>query len=235
MDDPRVILFDLDDTIIDFSSNSAESWRLTCLEVRDETGADPTALQHAINEVANRFWADHDRAEEGRRDLIVASATIVADAFAALEVSVRPDLPTEMSARYRKRREAGIRLFEGAIDVLERLRDEGRRLALVTNGSSQEQRMKIDRFDLERHFDHIQIEGEFGLGKPHDAAYRHALEAMNADPATTWFVGDNLEWDVAAPQRHGIFGIWVDGRRRGVPADSDHAPDRVVHRITDLI
>ncbi len=235
MDDPRVILFDLDDTIIDFSSNSAECWRLTCLEVREETGADVDALQRAINEAANRFWADHDRAEEGRRDLIRASATIIAEAFATLEVPVRTDLPREMSARYRARREDSIRLFEGAIEVLEALREQGRRLALVTNGTSAEQRPKIERFDLEHHFDHIQIEGEFGLGKPHDAAYRHALDTMNADPATTWFVGDNLEWDVAAPQRHGIFGIWVDGRRRGLPARSQHTPDRVVHRITELI
>jgi putative hydrolase of the HAD superfamily len=235
MDDPRVILFDLDDTIIDFSWNSSESWSLTCLEVQAETGADPAALQRTIGDVANHFWADHDRAEEGRRDLILASATIVAEAFAALDVPVRPDLPREMSARYRKRREAGIRLFEGAIDVLETLRRQGRRLALVTNGTREEQRAKIERFDLESHFDHIQIEGEFGLGKPHDAAYRHALETMNADPATTWFVGDNLEWDVAAPQRHGIYGIWVDGRRRGVPADTAHVPDRIVQHITELI
>jgi len=235
VDDPDVILFDLDDTIIDFSWNSSDSWRLTCLEAGEETGADAELLQRAIGSAANNFWADHDRAEAGRRNLIAASATIVAEAFGTLEVNVRPDLPREMSRRYRTRREEGIRLFEGAINVLEALRTQGRRLALVTNGSRQEQRAKIERFDLEHHFDHIQIEGEFGLGKPHDAAYRHALETMNADPATTWFVGDNLEWDVAAPQRHGIYGIWVDGRQDGLPPDSAHAPDRIVHHIAELI
>lgn len=235
MDDPRVILFDLDDTIVDFSWNQAESWRLTCIEVERETGADPDALRAAIGEAGRTFWADHDRAERGRRDLHAASAEIVAEAFAALAITARADLPREMSERYRARRDEGIRLFEGATTVLEHLRAQGRRLALVTNGTSEEQRGKIERFNLEGYFDHIQIEGEFGLGKPHDAAYRNALRAMRAEPATTWFVGDNLEWDVAAPQRHGIYGIWVDGSRTGLPEHSTHAPDRVVHRITELV
>ena len=235
MDDPRVILFDLDDTIVDFSWNQADAWRLTCINVHEETAIDPARLHASIAEVASRFWADHDRAEEGRRDLIRASATIIAQAFEALGATVRPELPREMSTQYRARRYEGMRLFEGAIEVLEALRADGRRLALVTNGTSEEQRGKINRFELEAHFDHIQIEGEFGLGKPHDAAYRHALETMGADPASTWFVGDNLEWDVAAPQRHGIFGIWVDGRRRGVPPDSGHTPDRIVHHIRELL
>jgi putative hydrolase of the HAD superfamily len=235
MDDPRVILFDLDDTIIDFSWNQGEAWLAACRGVEAETGADPEELRAAIGHAGNAFWSDHDRAEEGRRDLIAASATIALEAFEALGVTVRPELPREMSVAYRARREEGMRLFEGAIEVLEQLRAQGRRLALVTNGTSEEQRGKIERFDLEGHFDHIQIEGEFGLGKPHDAAYRHALESMNADPATTWFVGDNLEWDVAAPQRHGMFGIWVDVRRNGLPSEGGHAPDRVVQRITELV
>ncbi len=235
MDDPRVILFDLDDTIIDFSWNVAESWRATCVEAQGETGANPDQLRATIHRTADRFWSDHDRAEQGRRDLGVASATIVAEALAELGVTTRPDLPREMSDRYRERRHEGIRLFNGAIEVLEVLRAQGRRIALVTNGTSADQRAKIERFDLEAHFDHIQIEGERGLSKPHDAAYRHALETMGADPATTWFVGDNLEWDVAAPQRHGMFGIWVDVRRSGLPADFDCEPDRIVHRISELI
>jgi putative hydrolase of the HAD superfamily len=100
-------------------------------------------------------------------------------------MSVRADLPREMSEQNRDLRDKGIRLFDGAVEVLEALRTQGRRLALVTNGTSEEQRGKIERFGLEHHFDHIQIEGEFGLGKPHDAAYLHALETMRPDPART--------------------------------------------------
>ena len=33
-------------------------------------------------------------------------------------------------------------------------------------------------------------------------------------------VGDNLEWDVAAPQRLGMSGVWIDARGRGLPEHS---------------
>jgi putative hydrolase of the HAD superfamily len=47
-------------------------------------------------------------------------------------------------------------------------------------------------------------------------------------------VGDNLEWDVAGPQREGIAGIWIDARGRGVPAEQTVRPDRIIARLADL-
>ncbi len=88
------------------------------------------------------------------------------------------------------------------------------RLALITNGAAEPQRAKVIRFALEHRFDHIQIEGEHGFGKPEERAYTHAMAALGVGPRETWMVGDNLEWEVVAPQRLGIHAIWHDGYRR---------------------
>jgi putative hydrolase of the HAD superfamily len=56
--------------------------------------------------------------------------------------------------------------FPDAHNVIDALRARGTRLALVTNGASEAQRAKIDRFDLANRFDHFQIEGEHEFGKP---------------------------------------------------------------------
>ncbi len=47
-------------------------------------------------------------------------------------------------------------------------------------------------------------------------------------------VGDNLEWDVAAPQRLGIFGIWVDYAGTGVPAGREIRPDRIIRSLSEV-
>jgi putative hydrolase of the HAD superfamily len=47
-------------------------------------------------------------------------------------------------------------------------------------------------------------------------------------------VGDNLEWEVAAPQRQGMVGIWVDAAGNGLPEDSTVTPDRIIRSITEL-
>ena len=70
------------------------------------------------------------------------------------------------------------RLYPDAHATVDALRQAGVKLALVTNGAAETQRDKIVRFELAHRFDHIQIEGEFGQGKPELAVYRHALERL---------------------------------------------------------
>ena len=122
----------------------------------------------------------------------------------------------------------------GAIETLEALGAAGIKLGLVTNGESLLQRSKLERFELARHFDHIQIEGEFGLGKPEEGAYRAALEALGVGADEAWMIGDNLEWEVAAPQRVGIFSIWVDAAGNGLPTGSEVKPDKIVRSVREL-
>jgi putative hydrolase of the HAD superfamily len=89
-------------------------------------------------------------------------------------------------------------------------------------------------FGLGRYFDRVLIEGELGVGKPHPRVYTIALATLACRPEEAWSIGDNLEWDVVGPQRLGIYGIWIDGRGKGWPAESAARPDRMVRSITDL-
>ena len=132
-------------------------------------------------------------------------------------------------------REEKMHLFDGAVDTLIALRAAGVKLALVTNGAADFQRAKIERFGLAPYFDHIQIEGEHGFGKPEEAAYRHALASLEVEPFEAWMVGDNLEWEVAAPQRLGIYAIWHDHLGEGLPKDAGVTPDRIIRRLAELL
>jgi putative hydrolase of the HAD superfamily len=125
--------------------------------------------------------------------------------------------------------------FPGARETIEMLKARGVLLALVTNGGSATQRAKIERFSLAPLFDHIQIEGEHDFGKPDESAYLHAMSVLGVEAHETWMVGDNLEWEVAAPQRLGIFAIWHDGFGKGLPKGSTVRPDRIIRAISELI
>ena len=121
-----------------------------------------------------------------------------------------------------------------AIETVRWLRESGRRLALLTNGAAAAQRRKIERFEIADLFDAILVEGELGFGKPDERVYRRALSALGAKPADAWMVGDNLEFDVAAPQKLGMSGVWIDARGRGLPGDSAVKPDYIVRSLADL-
>ena len=107
--------------------------------------------------------------------------------------------------------------------------------ALVTNGDAVQQRDKIERHDLARFFDAILVEGEFGTGKPDEAVYRHVLKTLGMTPREALMVGDHLEWDVLAPQRLGLRGVWVDGPGLGLPQSSEAAPHRIIRAFPELL
>jgi putative hydrolase of the HAD superfamily len=237
---PRAILFDLDETILQGYVRPDALW----LSVAEEFASDllpltPARLAQAIAIFARDFWADADRHREWRVQLIAARRAIVAGALtslAALGHAVpSPDVGRRLADRFSARREAELCLFPDAHAVIDTLRQRGLLLALVTNGAADLQRAKIDRFDLGRRFDHIQIEGEHGFGKPEERAYRHAMSALGVAAAQTWMVGDNLEWEVAAPQRLGIHAIWYDPAGAGVPAGSLARPDRIINSLSELL
>ena len=238
---PRALFFDLDDTIIDDSSNVDSGWR-TAVTKLAPSGLEVDALLRLIHEVCDWYWSDSERHRVGRADLRSTSAWIVGEALRRLGT---PDdgLSSSIGNRYRDIREEGQQLLPGAIDTLETLKTLDVRLALLTNGSAESQRRKVLRFGLEPYFDYLSIEGEFGCGKPDERVYKGALTALAAEPRDTWMVGDNLEWDVAAPMRLGITGIWFDRHAAGLPisvtaklfADGATKPDRVIRSLTELL
>ena len=72
------------------------------------------------------------------------------------------------------------------------------------------------------------------MGKPDEAVYRHALQALGAVPTEASMVGDHLEWDVGAPQQLGLRGVWMDRGGRGLPSGSTVRPHRIIRSLEEL-
>jgi len=232
------MLLDLDDTILDDSGGTEAAWAAACTEAcARQPGLDAAALREAVERARRWYWSDAARHREGRLDLLASRRLILRQAIASLDAGgVDCDaLAGELARIVHTRREAAICPLPGAIEALAALRTCGVRLALLTNGAGPPQRAKIERFDLARHFEVVLIEGENPWGKPDERVYRAALRALDAAPATAWMVGDNLEWEVAVPQRLGLRGIWLDRAGEGLPAGATVRPDRIIRSLAELL
>jgi putative hydrolase of the HAD superfamily len=237
---PRAILFDLDDTLISAHRQPKLAWQAIAGEFAAALHPLPAGEVAAAIAVSwKAFWSDAERHRQGRLHLFNARIGIVTDAFAALRRSGRPqpraDLAPSLAERYARYREEQMFLFDGAHTVVDTFRAHGVKLALITNGTGPAQRAKIDRFDLAHWFHHIQIEGEHGFGKPEPRAYHHAMAVLGVAAHVTWMVGDNLEWEIAAPQRLGIHAVWHDTVGAGLPEGSDVTPDRIIRSLLELL
>lgn len=229
---PRVLLFDLDDTILRFSAGQPNFWGIALQRHLPEHADHPT-LVAAIDGASREFWAQSERAFWGRQNLQEARRLI---AFTALgrrgvaegECHRIADHMTESKEEY-------VRPFDGALEALRVLRERGHRLGLLTNGSSAFQRRKLSRFELEPLFELLLIEGELGFGKPDRRVFEAALDHFGSGAQETAMIGDNLDVDVAGAQALGIFAVWHDAAGTGLPAASRVVPDAVILRLSDLI
>ena len=237
MQPPKAIFFDMDDTILDDYAVSDRSWEQVCRSFasRIETlGLEAGNLLAEIREIRVWFWNDPERNRRRGLDLRAARQEIFALALTRLGIEDAA-LVSEVVDSYMALKSATVELIPDAMDTLRRLRQDGFRLALITNGNAQEQRAKVERAELEPLFEFVLIAGEFGVSKPDQRVFRHTLEQMNVLPAETWMVGDNLLGDVGGAQAVGIYGVWVDGQGTGLPEDSPVKPDRIVQSIVELV
>jgi putative hydrolase of the HAD superfamily len=237
---PRAILFDLDDTLISAYHRPEAAWRAVITELAATLApVDPEQALTAIAAYGQTFWGDPAQHRHWRQRLAESRRVVVAGAAQALAAAGKPVWSDEagmhLADRFTAYREAQLTLLPGAHETLDALRAAGVLLALVTNGAADTQRAKVERFQLAHRFLHIQIEGEHGFGKPEEQAYHHALGALGVKAQDTWMVGDNLEWEVIAPQRLGIYAIWHDLQRTGLPASSAARPDRIIERLEQLL
>ena len=230
MELPHAVFVDLDDTIVDGSA-VVDCWEVAC-ECCGPT-VDSQTLLAEILRLRDWFWSDPERHRVGRLDLRAARRQIAEMAVTNVGCDDRT-LAARIAERYDDCRDRRTALFPGAVDVLTWLRANGCRLALLTNGATDAQREKIERFRLAPLFDLILIEGELGFGKPDERIYRLALTELAAAPRHTWMIGDNLEFDVGQPQKLGITGIWVNAAGAVPPADCDICPDLVIKRLAEL-
>jgi len=231
---PKAILLDLDDTILAFDSVSDASWMVVLHRHSDRfaTVGVQTTFQ-AIKLSARKFWRDPERHRIGRLDLTAARETIIGNAL--WHQGFQDDgLVRLMADEYDITRTQAIHPIPGAIETIHEMCKAGVKLALITNGQTKSQREKIERFELADFFDGIFIEGECGFGKPDERVYLEALSILNVRPEDAWMVGDNWEWEVAAPQQLGIRGIWVNSNERTIPGDGTIQPFLMVKSLAEL-
>jgi putative hydrolase of the HAD superfamily len=235
---PRIqtLLLDLDGTLLDWSQ-LRKAIRSTCAGITAEyphLELDALEIEKVNDAVWDSYWPEVEldwyRGELDNDELGLEAWRRTFEHFGLHEAEL---VQATTDAWHRAERD-GHRLFDDVTETLEAARDAGIRLAIVTNGPSGAQRAKLEALGIDDSFDAVFISAEVGAAKPDPAIFDFAIEELDADPATTWHVGDLLDKDVAGAQAAGIRGVWLN-RLGETAADGDAVPDLEITSLRELL
>ena len=232
---PELVLFDLDDTLIAYDLVSREAWDRAADQfiLENDIKTEKAVIQEKLNAAKKWYWSDPERQITGRKDLEKTRREIVKTALKDLIIIEDMELD-RFADNFTKIHNGLWYLFDDSEETLQTIKKLNIKLGIATNGTSKNQRGKLKRFDIEKYFDYFYIEGELGYGKPDPRVYEHMLRETKIDNKKIIMVGDNLVWDVEAPQKLGIYSVWMNSRRLN-PEDSDIKPDRIINRISAIL
>jgi putative hydrolase of the HAD superfamily len=192
---PRIVVFDLDDTLFPERAYVLSGLRAVAAHVRARLGC---------SGFAEAAWTLYRAGVRGR---------IFDEALARLGLPVDPSLVAELVAIYRDHRPA-IALFPEVGRVVRAL---SRRAltAIVSDGPLRAQERKVEALGLCAQFAPILLTDRWGRAfwKPHERAFRAIEAACGCGGAACVYVGDNPLKDFVAPRRLGWRTVRV--RRAG--------------------
>ncbi|MDQ0350348.1 putative hydrolase of the HAD superfamily [Alkalibacillus filiformis] len=98
---------------------------------------------------------------------------------------------------------------QNTIDTINNIKKQVK-VGIITNGSTQRQKAKINNTNLNQWFETIIISEGVGFSKPDKRIFELALNKLNVQPEDTLFVGDHIEKDISGCQNAGINGVWLN-------------------------
>ncbi|KQV81254.1 HAD family hydrolase [Rhizobacter sp. Root1221] len=209
----KLAIFDLDDTLIDFASTREVAYG--CLSAHlDGERIDSAAFVSACRTIDRPVFALFERGTITRAEYRLRRFS---EPLAAIGAPPNPALVVHLNRLFMECVNDRPMLYGDALPVLARLRAEGVRTAILTNGPSDGQRRKLEATGLEAAVDLVAIGEETGFSKPLPRAYHAIVEHFAFDPADALMVGDSPELDYDGARLAGLQALLLDrdARHRG--------------------
>ena len=226
MDPIRVILWDIDGTLLDF--HKAESAAIRTLFERFQLGVctdEMLADYSAINKV---YWQRLERGEMTKPEILVSRFR---EFFGKYGLNV--DCAADFNDAYQLALGDTVCFFPGALETVTALKGKVLQCA-TTNGTAIAQHKKLAASGLDQLLDEIFISDEVGFEKPSTDFFDAVWAKIGKfDPNEVMIVGDSLTSDIRGGNNAGIRTCWFNPA--GAPLPQDLRIDYDVRSISEVL
>ncbi|WP_171691028.1 HAD family hydrolase [Paenibacillus germinis] len=110
-----------------------------------------------------------------------------------------------------------IVLFEDVISWLQLLKNQNRKIVMVTDLTADVQFKKIERLRLENLIDLVVTSEESGCEKPHPYIFELALRKSDLSPSQVCMIGDSYDKDILGAINMNIHAFWLNRSGKSRP------------------
>ncbi|MBM7565043.1 HAD family hydrolase [Paenibacillus sacheonensis] len=226
----RLILFDLDDTLVHFDDYWEISVKETFTQHDLTSGLDTNEMFAIFEQVNARLVEQLDKLQITVEDFRI-QRFLHAMALAGKEADAA--MASDFEQLYQAASKRNMKPDSDANKLIGEL--QGRyQVGIITNGSKDWQMHKLEAIELNEAIqaELLFISGAVGHEKPTREIYQHIVRATSLQPDQILVVGDSWTNDVAGPMDNGMQAVWFN--KKGKPVPQGHQPLAVIRHLSEL-
>ncbi len=227
----RNYIFDLYGTLVDIHTDEEKDglW-VKMAEIYGREGAvyTPEALKKAYREDCRKeeerlrqekgaVYPEAENATTGNSGIEIEIGKVFSGLFRRKGVTVKEELIADLAYCFRKLSREYIRLYDGTELLLQRLREGGKHIYLLSNAQRLFTAPEIEELGIGKYFDDIFISSDFGIKKPKKEYMEALLQKHGLKKEECLMIGNEKESDMAVAGQCGVDGLLVaDGDFSGI-------------------
>lgn len=219
----RCILFNINDTLYD-STLQMSTARMNAIRAMIETGL-PTEMEttyRVLQEIVKEYGPDYSKHFD--------------ELLKRLGLRWDPRVIASGVIAYRETSAAYLKPYPETVPTLLKLRDQGYKLGVVSDGRAVKQWQKLVQLGVQHIFRTVIVSEELGLKTLDPSLFKSALEKLNGKLEETIFIGTQLEPDIACANEVGVISVRI---RRGEhriesPERAEATPRYEIDRLSEI-
>lgn len=221
----KAILFDLDNTLIDFTQ--AEELSLHAIYSHYfQNFVDSVSFKKNYHSINKKLWAQVEKGE-------LTTAHVKVERFRLLVETLQLSLDhLATQQHYENSLVEYSRWYPGVKEALVDLKKQYQ-LGIVTNGLGYVQQGKFSALGIQQFCECYVVSELVGFAKPGKEIFEIALNQLKLQPHDVLMVGDSLSSDYLGAINAGIDFCWVNNRNEVLPAGLS-SPKYHVESVTQL-
>lgn len=198
----EILIFDLDDTLLDFKAAEKASLKKLFVNNNIEYSNHNIDIYRRINDV---LWGKLEQGLITKDEVVFSRFTLLCD---ILEIEGDGNA---MELEYRSYLNKSTQIIPGAIELLQTVRENGYKVYAATNGLANTQRSRLSDSNMSQYFDDLFISEELGHEKPSINFFNILKDGIpNFKDSNALMIGDSLTSDIEGANRANIDSCWFN-------------------------